>query len=56
MKFQAKYSGNRSKRFWKVINSLPEKHRNELYSLGCALQDLEHRVLTTLHNAKELQK
>lgn len=52
MKLEHQYSGPKSDAFWKVVNSLPREHLRELYSLGCALQDLEGRVLSTLQLAK----
>lgn len=47
-----KYSGDESIEFWNQVNALSRERHAECYSLGCALQDLEHRVLTTLHNAQ----
>lgn len=50
------YSGNGSKQFWLRVNSLKkDTDREVLYSLGCALQDLEDRVLNQLQNAEERQ-
>jgi len=43
------YSGNKSKKFWKIINEdLGIIERNELYSLGVCLQNLEGFVLKRL--------
>ncbi len=36
------YSEVSSKGFWDVINSLPEAQRDTAYSLGVALQNVEH--------------
>lgn len=49
--FEQQYSGDASREFWRTVNSLPDAKQGELYSLGCALQDLEGRVITALNNA-----
>ena len=51
--FGRKYSGGASKPFWARVKRLQktDAHR-ELYSLGCALQDLEERVLRALEGAE----
>ena len=47
-----RYSGNKSKYFWKIINEdLGIIERNELYSLGVALQNLEGFVLKRLNDS-----
>ena len=56
-----RYSGALSKEFWKRVNSIPRcgqaTSHGEIYSLGCALQDLEGRVLSALQRAEtELAK
>lgn len=49
MKIKSKYSGKESKKFWKIINNdLGIIERNELYSLGVCLQNLESFVLKRL--------
>ena len=51
MKGKRHYSGNDSKWFWDRVNRLPRNEGgSECYSLGCALQDLEGRVMNTLEN------
>jgi len=48
------YSGVRSVKFWKRIKALPWQESGETaYILGCALQDLEGRVMNYLENAEE---
>lgn len=44
--------GKNSRNFWKIIDRLPELEHNELYSLGCALQNLEGYVLKRLRDVK----
>jgi hypothetical protein len=44
---KARYSGKHSKKFWGKVNSL-NKRQEELYSLGCCLQNLENFVLKQL--------
>ncbi len=46
------YYGPSSKKFWKRVNALPHSDNLAVYGLGCALQDLEHRVLVALGNAE----
>ena len=49
---KAHYSGKKSKKFWKIINEdLGIIERNELYSLGVALQNLEGFVLKRLNDS-----
>lgn len=38
-----RYSGLKSEKFWKLVRA--SKNKNELYSLGVALQNLEELVL-----------
>lgn len=52
-KIKHRYSGKRSRKFWARVNRLPANDSNTLYSLGVALQNLEHQVLTELHNAEQ---
>ena len=43
------YSGNKSKSFWQAVNDLSnDADRQEIYSLGVALQNLESYVLKQL--------
>lgn len=55
-----KYSGSLSKKFWDRVNAIPRSGQNtchgEVYSLGCALQDLECRVLRALQRAEYERK
>lgn len=47
-----KYSGKESKEFWHIVSSLEtESDRQEVYSLGVALQNMEQYVLKQLGNA-----
>jgi len=47
VKLKPQYSGKQSEKFWKTVNSIPLNEGGEAaYMLGCALQDLETRVLT----------
>lgn len=47
------YSGNASKDFWKIVNSIKnEADKQELYSLGVALQNMEGYVLKQLQHVK----
>ena len=36
-----RYSGKKSRKFWDIINGLPEREKGTAYSLGCALQNVE---------------
>lgn len=54
--FQPRYGGDLSKEFWKRVNKLPRSEAGEVYSLGCALQDLESRVVNALNNAERKQR
>lgn len=49
--FKPKYSGKKSAKFWKSVNSFLPEYQRELYSLGVALQNLEHQVLKALNEA-----
>ena len=52
-KLSHRYSGNKSKKFWRIVDKLPnEVDRNEIYSLGVALQNLEAFVLKRLNDVK----
>lgn len=51
---ESHYSGNASKQFWEIVNSLKnDADRQELYSLGVALQNHEEYVLRTLWQIKK---
>lgn len=39
------YSGDKSRKFWDRINSLPEPHRVIAYTLGVVLQNVETDIL-----------
>lgn len=47
-----KYSGAKSRKFWKRINALPKRKRAEAYSLGVVLQETEATVLRLLKNIR----
>lgn len=48
------YSGNGSTDFWNIVNNIKNKtDRQELYSLGVALQNMEDYVLSQLQNIKK---
>jgi hypothetical protein len=47
--FEDRYAGKNSESFWDAINSSP-KRQSKLYSLGVALQNLEHQVLNALND------
>ena len=51
-----KYSGKNSNEFWDVVNKLTLGNHQELYSLGCALQNLEEFVLKALKDAINSEK
>ncbi len=48
-KFKPQYSGERSKRFWKIVNSLPEAEKQEMYFAGCLIQNMEELILKILN-------
>ena len=51
---ESHYSGKASKQFWDIVNSLKnDADRQELYSLGVALQNHEEYVLRTLWQIKK---
>ncbi len=39
------YSGVKSRSFWRKINALPKRKRQEAYSLGVVLQNTEADIL-----------
>ena len=44
-----RYSGEKSTNFWKIVNSIDDEcDRQEIYSLGVALQNMEAYVLKQL--------
>lgn len=48
------YSGNASKDFWKIVDSIEnDADRQELFSLGVALQNMEDYVLKQLKHIKK---
>lgn len=52
-KLKRHYSGNHSKRFWARVNSINHAaYKDGAYLLGCAMQDLEARVLQFIENAE----
>jgi hypothetical protein len=51
---KSQYSGNSSQGFWDIVNSIEnESDKQELYSLGVALQNMESYVLRQLKNVKK---
>jgi len=48
IKIKHRYSGEKSKDFWNVVNAINSKEHGELYSLGVVLQNLEEFVLKRL--------
>ena len=51
--YQQRYVGSLSEEFWKRVNALPWQEDGQVvYTIGCALQDLECRVVTLLNNAE----
>jgi len=44
------YYGEKSRDFWKVINSLPIQHRGTAYALGVALQNAESSLRFLIEN------
>jgi hypothetical protein len=47
-----RYSGKKSTKFWKQVKGLYSPGYEEMYSLGCALQNLEEYVLGRLKAAR----
>ena len=52
-KLNPRYSGRKSDRFWKIVNSLNDTDNEVMYALGVALQDLEYYVLRCLEKCNE---
>lgn len=45
----SRYSGSKSTHFWATVNAIDnDSDRNEMYSLGVALQNMEEYVLKQL--------
>ena len=42
------YSGPKSEKFWKLVNSLPSPDHDALYLAGVLLQEMEGKVLGQL--------
>lgn len=52
-----RYAGDQSKWFWNRVAKLEDDaDHSGVYSLGVALQNLEHQTLTALVNAEVAQK
>lgn len=49
-KIPSRYGGKKSKKFWNLINGLPEPERSEAYSLGCVLQNIECDIRKKIGN------
>jgi hypothetical protein len=47
------YAGHRSEKFWLRVRRLSNRRHGEVYSLGVALQNLEHQVLKALYEAEQ---
>lgn len=48
------YSGHLSREFWRRVNALPEPFRDDLYGMGCLIQDYEYRLLKKLERAEKM--
>jgi hypothetical protein len=48
-----KYSGKKSYKFWNKVNALNGGNYQELYALGCCLQNMEEFVLKALKDAED---
>lgn len=51
-KWKPHYSGKNSTEFWDYIHHLSDEDRNEMYTLGVALQNLEELMLRLLNYKK----
>jgi hypothetical protein len=51
--FQPHYSGDDSRKFWHEVNM--KTNDRTLYDLGCALQDLESRVLRAVNEGVRIR-
>lgn len=49
------YSGRASSAFWRKVNQRDDE-RHVLYLMGCALQDIESRMLQALASAAPTKK
>jgi len=51
---KAKYSGPASEAFWRRIRLIKDKHRQAMcFELGCAIQDIEYRLLRAMEIAEK---
>lgn len=51
---RAKYSGPDSNGFWRRINRMKDKQDQAMcFELGCALQDIEYRLLRAMEIAEK---
>lgn len=48
LKIKPHYSGDLSRKFWELVNSLPDADQQEMYFAGCLLQEMEGRILDML--------
>jgi hypothetical protein len=48
IKLEPHYSGDLSKKFWELVNSLPDQEQGEMYLAGVLLQDMERKILGLL--------
>jgi len=55
MKFVPHYRGDLSKQFWRRVNQLDDKE-NVLYLMGCALQDIEGRMLQAIESRESCKR
>jgi hypothetical protein len=50
-------AGRLSIEFWERVNTIPWNEEGQtIYNMGCALQDLESRVVTLLNNAENKRR
>ena len=54
--YKSRYSGKYSHKFWDLVNSTKGKDRDYLYSMGCALQSIEHHVLRCLNDVIKTER
>lgn len=51
-----RYAGRLGKWFWDRVEKLPDAQKDEVYSLGLAMQVLEEQVLRTLVQAERKRR
>lgn len=50
IKLECQYSGERSAKFWELVNSLPDAENKEMYFAGVLLQEMEAKILSMLEH------